>query len=137
VYQQQESLIKHDYQSKGLVPYLEQRHIKGHLISLLAQFPISGCIFSLPLEWRRWQKWYCFCPGDGNVRHCCPQSTNIHAWGLCLACNHLGQHDGCCSSGCLIKSKTKIESTKKILNEINFFFWENCRPSTKRTGHYA
>jgi hypothetical protein len=41
---------------KVLVPYLEQRHIMGHMNSLLAQFPISE---SLPLEWRRWQKWYC------------------------------------------------------------------------------
>ncbi len=53
---QQKYLIFHDYQSKGLVPYLEQRHKKGHLISLLARFPITRCAFFLPLERRRWQK---------------------------------------------------------------------------------
>ncbi len=111
----------------------------GQVKPLPTRFPISGCTFSSPLGWRRWQKCYCFCPGNGNVHHCCPQSTNSRAWGLRSACVHHGQHDGCCSSCCLSKSKTKNESksAKEILNEIDSFFLTNCWRTTKRTGHYA
>ncbi len=37
---------------------------------------------------------------------------------------------GCCSSDCLSKSEIKIESAKKILNKIDFFFRTYCRHST-------
>ncbi len=124
---------------------MEQRHTQGHLIFLLARFPISGCASSLPLEWRRWQRQYRFCPGDGNVPHCHPWSTNTrgwvntHAWGLHSACDCLGQHDGCCSSCCLSESKTesKTKSAKVIWNEIDSFFQTNCWRLAKTTCHYA
>ncbi len=88
-----------------------------------------------------WQRQYCFCPGDGNVCHCHPWSTNTRAWvntrawGLHSACNYPGQHDGYCSSCCLSESKTK--SSKVIWNKISSFFQTNCQRLTKRTGHYA
>ncbi len=111
----------------------------GHVNSLLARLPISGCTFSLPLEQRRWQKRYCFCPGDSNVRYHHPRSTNTCAWGLHSPCNHQGQHDGCRSSCYLSesKSKNKNKSAKEILNKIDSFFRKNCQRPTKRTGHYA
>ncbi len=64
---------------------------------------------------------------------------NTCAWGLHSACNCLGQHDGCCSSCCLSKSKTKRKnkSVKVIWNKIDSVFWTNCQCLTKRTGHYA
>jgi hypothetical protein len=70
----------------------------------------------------KWQKQNCFCPDGCSVRERRPRSTNTRIWGLHLACNLLGQHDGCCSSGCLSKSKTKTKSAKKILNKFGFFF---------------
>ncbi len=111
---------------KSLVPYLEQRHRMGHLISLLAHFPISGCAYlSSQLEWRRWQKQYHSCQGDGYVhRHHTWKSTSIRAWGVHLACGHLGPHGGCRTSCCWSKSKTKNKSAKEILNENDSFFFE-------------
>jgi hypothetical protein len=111
----------------------------GHLIFLLARFPISGCTYlSLQLEWRRWQKWHCLCQGNGYVCRCHSQrSKSICTRGANLACNHFEPHGGCCNSCCLSKSKTKNKSVKEILNENNSFFWTNCPCSTKRTGHCA
>ncbi len=63
--------------------------------------------------------------------------VNTHAWRLHSACNCLDQHDGCCSSCCLSKSKSKSESAKVIWNKIDSFFRTNCWRLTKRTGHYA
>jgi hypothetical protein len=81
----------------------------GHLISLLAQFPISGCAYlSLQLEQRRWQKRYHSCQGDGYVhRRLIWRSTSTRAWGVDLACGHLGPHGDCRSSCCLSKNGTE------------------------------
>ncbi len=124
---------------KSLIPYLEQRHTMGHLNSLLARFPISGCAyFSSQLERRRWQKQYCSCHGDWYVCRChSRRSTSTRAWGVHSACGHLGPHGDCRCSCCLSKSKIKNKSAKEILNKNDSFFWKNCPSSTKRTGHYA
>jgi hypothetical protein len=139
---QQDCLIQCDYQSKSLAPYLEQSRMMGHINSLLAQFPISGyAYFSLPLEQRRWQKWYLFCQGDGYVRchhsQRSTRSTSTHAWGARSACGHPEPHGDCRSSCCLCKSKTKNKSKREILSKNNSFFQRHCPCLTKRTGHYA
>ncbi len=127
-----------------VISYIERIHtlqVNSYIVwihTLLAQFPTSGCNYlSLSLEQRRWQKQYHSCPGDGNVGHHHPRSTNTRVWGLCLACVHVVQHDGFCSSCCLSKSKNKSKSTKEIWNEIDFVFWMNCRCLAKRTDHCA
>ncbi len=124
-----------------MVLYLEQRHTMGHINSLLAQLPISGCAFiSLQLERRSWQKQYRSCQGDGYVcRSRCQswRSTSNHAWGAHLACGHFEPHGGWHSSCCSSKSKVENKSTKEILNKNNSFFRTNFPCLTKRTGHYA
>jgi hypothetical protein len=136
---QQEYLFQHDYHSKNLAPYLEQRYKVGHTNSLLAQYPICGCTYlSLPLEQRRWQTRYCSCQGNGYIHHH-PfwRSTSAHNWEVHSACDHHETHDGCRSSCCSSKSENRNKSVKKILREIDSFFWTRCLCSTKRTGHRA
>ena len=90
--------------------------------------------------WRRWQERYPSCQGDGYIHHRHSQrSTSTHAWGVHLACGHLGPNEGCRSSYCSSESKTKNKNkiAKEILNKNNSFFWTNCPRPTKRPGHYA
>ncbi len=125
------------------IKWIHTLHVNSYIVwisTLLAQFFISGYDYlSLPLEQRRWQKWFCFCPSDGNLHHHCPWSMNTRACGLHLACNHFVQHDGFRSSCGLSKSKNKNKnkSVTEIWNKIDSFFQMNCRRSRKRTGHYA
>ncbi len=83
-------------------------------------------------------KQYCSCQGDRYVcYHPSWRSTSTRAWGVHLAYNHHGTHDGCCGSCCSSESKTKHKSTKEILSKRDSFFWSRCPCSTKRTGHCA
>ncbi len=121
--------------------WIHTLHVNSYIVwihTLLAQFLILECNYlSLSLEQRRWQKCYCSCQDNGNVRHRHPQNTNTRVWGLCLVCNHVVWHDGFRSSCCLSKSKNKSKSTKEIWNKNDSFFQMNFWGSTKRTGHYA
>ncbi len=100
----------------------------GHLISLLARFPISGCAYlSLQLEQRRWQKRYPSYQGNGYDSCHSWRSMSTHTWGADLACGHLGPHGGCHSSCCLSKSKTKNHSAKEI--------WMRTAPSSGQVAH--
>ncbi len=131
----------HTLHVNSYIVWIHTLHVNSYNIwthTLLARFPISGCNYlSLSLEQRRWQKRYCSCPGNGNIRHHCPWSTNTHGWGLRSACNHVVWHDGFHSSCCLSKSENESKSKKEIWNKINSFFQTNCRHSMKRTGHCA
>jgi hypothetical protein len=83
----------------------------GHMISLLAQFPISLCCWS----GEGGKNDNCSCRGNGYVSsHHFLRSKNTHALGACSACGHQYLHDGCHSSYCFL-SRTQKSSNHKLL----------------------